>query len=258
VHSSAAFCCTTALCFTFSSKDSFVTAGEPLRPEASLARLVGGEDVVHIADVSDTDEYRNRVPVRVRLVEQEGGRTTLWVALRKDENLLGAFITWRKEVRPFSEKEIALMQNFAAQAVIAIENARLLTEQREALEQQTATAEVLQVINANPGNLTPVFDAMLEKALHLCDAASGLLLTLDGDLAHVCASRDVPDKFLDYLKREPPGAGPNTFFGRSVLTRSMIHSSDIAAEAPYKRGVPLPVAAVHTRRHSDSTFCAAG
>jgi two-component system, NtrC family, sensor kinase len=167
------------------------------------------------------------------LADRAGARTVLWVPLRKDGALLGFFAIYRTEVRPFTDKQIALLHNFATQAVIAMENARLLTEQQEALEQQTATAEVLQVINASPGNLAPVFDVMLDKALGLCDAAFGVLWTHDGERGHAVAFRGAPPAFAEYLRRSPHPIGLGGVHARLLAGEPLVHIEDIAEDQAY-------------------------
>jgi GAF domain-containing protein len=171
-------------------------AREPVPPSFGVTwpRIVCGERVVHIADVMDTDIYRSGHERARRFVEIGGGRSLLTVALRKDDVLLGALSIYRQEVRSFTDQEIALLENFAAQAVIAMENARLITETREALEQQTATAEILRVISSSPADLQPTFDAIAAAARMLTDAALGSVVTYDGTLMHVAALATRPTR----------------------------------------------------------------
>jgi class 3 adenylate cyclase len=198
-------------------------------------RLKHGENVVHIVDASKEAAYESSATRRA-VVEIGGFRTLLAVALRKGDDPLGGIVVYRREVRPFTDKQIALLQSFAAQAVIAMENARLITETREALDQQTATAEVLGVINSSPGDLAPVFDAILEKAHALCGAAKGALVTFDGECFRAVATRGLSEAYAALLRApdNPPGSPPQ----RLLDGESLVQVPDMGALA-----FPIPRAA---------------
>ena len=159
-----------------------------------------------------------------------GARSTVCVPMIKDDQLVGTITIYRQEVRPFTDKQCALLTNFAAQAVIAIENTRLLNELRQSLEQQTATSEVLSVISTSPGELEPVFQAMLENAVHICGANFGNIYRWSGDALHLLATHNTPPAFAEARRNSPFCPGPDTPTGRMVATKGVIQVADLAAE----------------------------
>src|SRR6516225_1414944 len=192
--------------------------------------------VVHVADVSADPDYA--FPEHIAA----GLRTALGVPLLREAAVIGTINLNRKRVQPYTERQIELVRTFADQAVIAIENARLITETREALEQQTATAEVLQVINSSPGDLAPVFEAMLENALHLCDAFFGSLWTYDGEYLRPAALRGMSSSYTDFLRTGPHPLGPAQ--QRLIHGEHVVHFADVPAGEGYRSGDPTTRALV--------------
>jgi adenylate cyclase len=230
--------------------------------DGPYARFLRGEPLLHIDDMA-ADEVRASLASRPRaLVELGGARTGLELPLRKDGALLGSMWFYRQEVRPFTAKQIELLQNFAAQAVIAMESARLITETREALEQQTATAEVLQVINSSSGDLAPVFDAIVEKALNLCNAEEGALRIFDGKMFHLGAVRGDPATEPQLRQLGPIPVVQGGFFERIVNGERVVHIVDVRETDTY-RNLPAARQRLDVRRirswlgvalHKENTF----
>ena len=221
----------------FHRGSDLVLSDNPTHP---LARMVDLKEVAHIVDMRTDQSYIDRNARVVAFVESVGARTVLCVPMLKDNEYVGAFIIFRRELRPFTDKQIALVQNFASQAVIAIENTRLLNELRQrtddltkSLEQQTATSEVLQVISSSPGDLEPVFATMLGNAARICDAKFGNIFRWDGDAFSLVATHNTPPAFAEYRKRRPLPLKPNLPFSRMVVTNAVVHCADAAALPAY-------------------------
>ena len=217
----------------------------PFRPNAGhpFRSLAETKQSFHVADIMTLPIYQEGDPQIAEAVELGKMRTCLGVPMLKDDKLIGAVLVFRQEVRPFTANQIALITNFAAQAVIAIENTRLLTELRESLEQQTATSDVLGVISSSPGDLAPVFTAMLENGVRICDATFGNIYSWDGELLHLLAAYNTPSALAEARKQRPLAADTDSPYGRMVSTKAIVHVHDIRTLKDYVERRPAAVAA---------------
>jgi GAF domain-containing protein len=201
------------------------------KPRTGLGELMRTKKIFQLVDVAALPTHGDKL--RQATINLAGARTLVGVPVVKDDNVVGAIVIYRQEVRPFTDKQIALLENFAAQAVIAIENARLLSELRESLQRQTATADVLKVISSSPGELEPVFGAMLENAVRLCEASFGNLLLYENESFRNVALHNAPQAWAAEQQRNPIAPRRSAhFLYRVVDTKQVIHIADIVAENP--------------------------
>ena len=225
----------------------------PLRPppETPVGRMLAHKAAFHSADMAAHPGYIDRSdPGSVAAVELGGVRTILAIPMLKENELIGSFSVYRQEVRPFTDKQIALVTNFAAQAVIAIENARLLNELRqrttdltertadltESLEQQTATSKVLDVISRSAFDLDAVFETVAESSVKLCGADRAFIYRFDGELLRMAAAVNVSGEVKEWIEQHPFRPGRHSGAGRAALERRTIHIPDVLADSEYSFG----------------------
>jgi two-component system, NtrC family, sensor kinase len=210
----------------------------PVRPSPHITfgRAVVTKRVAQTADITIERPYLQGDPLAVAAAELGGYRTVLAVPMLKEGEIIGALVFFRQEVRTFNDKQIALVQNFANQAVIAIENARLLSELRESLQQQTATAGVLEVISRSAFDLHAVFEAVAESSVKLCGARRAFIYRFDGELLRLAIAYNTPRDFEEFVEKNPIRPGRHTCAARAALERRTIHIPDILADPEYTFG----------------------
>jgi GAF domain-containing protein len=235
--------------YGFSPEAERYAAEHPLRPDrgSTTGRVALEGRTIHVPDVLADQDYH-----ATGYQEAFGYRTNLGVPLLREGTTIGVFVLTRDKVNPFTEKQIELVTTFADQAVIAIENVRLFgaeqqrtRELAESLEQQTATSDVLRVISSSPGDLQPVFEAMLENAVRICDAKFGGIYRIEGDTIRLVSTHsDVPAAYAGARRFAPFRPSTKHYFGRMMAARTVLHIADTAAEEGYLERRPEYVAAV--------------
>jgi GAF domain-containing protein len=198
-----------------------------------IARAVRSGKAVKISDLKDDPGYREGHPLQVGAVDLGGIRTLIAVPMLKEGEHVGGITIYRREVRPFTDKQVELVQNFAAQAVIAIENTRLLNELRESLQQQTATADVLKVISRSTFDLHTVLQTLVESAGKLCDANKGQITREKNGIFYRAESYGFSQEFMDYVEGSPIKTERGSAFGRALLEGRVVHIPDVRADPEY-------------------------